>query len=114
MAKNPAIPTKSRDYVNSKKGGCHFVLKCNGIISGSSKTRMHQGGGVVKITYPLEQMDFPLLFEGILTRSPQCQTSLLNLRRKLQYCLVTDFSVTDHDSSFMVFYATFSPKNRWI
>lgn len=45
MAKNPAIPTKSRDYVNSKKGGCHFVLKCNGIISGSSKTRMHQGGG---------------------------------------------------------------------
>lgn len=68
------------------------------------------GGGVVKITYPLEQMDFPLLFEAILTRSHQCQTSLLNLRRKLQYCLVTDFSVTDHDSSFMVFMLFFPQK----
>lgn len=44
MAKNPAIPTKSRVSVNSVKGGCHFVLKGNRIISGQfqDKIRMHQ------------------------------------------------------------------------
>lgn len=43
------------------------------------------GGGFVntgKSTYPLEQMDFPLLFEGVLTHSHQSQTSLLILKRK--------------------------------
>lgn len=105
MAKNPAIPIGSRVSVKSKKGGFHFVLKCNGIMRGSSKTRMHQvyidssqmvGGGdgginVGTSTYLLEQMDFPLPSERILTCSPPCQTSLLNLNRKSQYWVVTNF-----------------------
>lgn len=40
MAKNPAIPTKSRVSVNSVKGGCHFVSKRNGIITGQFQDKI--------------------------------------------------------------------------
>lgn len=63
-----AVPRQDKNAVyidNSKK-----VRGVNGVVN------------MRKRTYPREQMDFPLLFEGILTHSPQCQTYLLNQKRK--------------------------------